>query len=126
MIVDDHAAFRQVVKAQLQTIGVECVECKDGRDALVQYPLVRPDLVLMDIAMKELDGLGATVQLKASYAGARVCMLTEYDDPDLREAAKRAGASAYLLKEDLSQLPALLGLPLATPPAPSSQITANL
>lgn len=108
MIVDDHAAFRQVVKAQLQAVGVECVECEDGLAALAEYSLVQPDLVLMDIAMKGLDGLSATLQIKSCYPDARVLMLTDYDDPDLREAARQVGACGYFPKEDLSQLPAFL------------------
>ena len=108
MIVDDHAAFRQVVKAQLQTVGAEWVECKDGQAAVVQYSEFRPDFVLMDIAMKGLDGLNATAQITARFPDARIFMLTEYDDPDLREAAQHAGACGYVLKENLSILPALL------------------
>lgn len=108
MIVDDHAAFRQVVKAQLQTIGAQCVECEDGQDALEQYPAFRPDFVLMDIAMKGLDGLSATAQIKARFPDARILMLTEYDDLDLRAAARQAGACGYVLKEDLSHLPDVL------------------
>ena len=115
MVVDDHAAFRRVVVMQLQTVGAEIVECGDGQEAVAQYPQFLPDIVLMDIAMKGLDGLGATAQIKARFPGARIFMLTEYDDADLREAALRAGACGYLLKENLSQLQALLRPP---PPAP--------
>jgi CheY-like chemotaxis protein len=115
MIVDDHAAFRQVVKTLVQTAGAECLECESGLEAVVQFPQFRPELVLMDIAMKGLDGLSATAQITARFLDAWVVMLTEYDDPDLRAAAQQAGARGYLLKEDLSQLQALLQ---ATPAPP--------
>jgi DNA-binding NarL/FixJ family response regulator len=108
LIVDDHAAFRQVVKNLVQAAGAECLECENGVQAVAQYPQFRPDLVLMDIAMKGLDGLSATAEIAARFLDARVVMLTEYDDPDLRAAAREAGARGYLLKEDLSQLQALL------------------
>lgn len=108
MIADDHAAFRQVVKALLSATPAEFVECENGLEAVAQYPRFRPDLVLMDIAMQNLDGLAATAQIKARFPAARIFMLTQYDDPDLRAAARRAGACGYLLKDDLSQLPALL------------------
>ncbi len=108
LIIDDHAAFRQVVKMRLRAAGVDWVECEDGKNAVAQYPLVLPDLVLMDISMKEMDGLRATAQIKARDPGARIVILTEYDDPDLRQAAEQAGACDYLLKEDLSRLSELL------------------
>lgn len=119
MIVDDHGAFRQVIKAQLEPAGIECVECEDGQVALTEYAQARPDLVLMDIAMKVIDGLRATAQIKARYPAARIIMLTEYDDDDLREAARRAGAEGYWLKEDLSPLRTLLRSPAAPRPRPS-------
>lgn len=122
MIVDDHEAFRQVIKAQLQTIGAECVECVDGRDALAQYPGCQPDVVLMDISMKGLDGLSATAQITARFPAARIVMLTEYDDDDLRQAAQEAGALGYLLKDDLSRLPAVLEQALRTPTLPGHPI----
>ncbi len=111
MLVDDHPAFRQVVKTLLQGTGAEFAECEDGSEAVREYPRFRPDLVLMDIAMKGLDGLKATRQIKTSFPAARVFMLTQYDDADLRLAAEQAGAAGYLLKDDLSQLQLLLKSP---------------
>ncbi len=102
MIVDDHRSVREVVRSFAQTAGAECVECEDGYAALREWPGLRPDLVLMDISMQGLDGIETTTQLKAAYPEARVVMLTQYDDPDLRRAARNAGAEAYLLKDDLS------------------------
>ena len=84
------------------------MECQDGQEAVELFPRLRPDLVLMDIAMKGLDGLSATAQIKARFPAARIIMLTEFDDPDLREAAQRAGVCGYVLKEHLSQLLDLL------------------
>lgn len=108
MIVDDHAAFRQVVRALLAGTGAECRECAGGREAVEQYPGFLPDVVLMDIAMKGLDGLGAAAQIRERFPAATIVMLTQYEDPDLRDAARRAGACDYVLKEDLSRLPAIL------------------
>ncbi len=58
--------------------------------------------------MKDMDGLEATACLKSSFREVRIVILTEYNGSDLREAAHVAGASAYALKEDLRELPALL------------------
>ncbi len=108
MIVDDHPGFRQVVRTLIGTAGAQFLECSDGSEAVNEYPRFRPDIVLMDIAMRGLDGLNATAQIKASFPGAHVFILTQYDDPDLRLAASEAGAAGYLLKDDLAQLQLLL------------------
>lgn len=108
LIVDDHTAFRQMVKTVLAALPAEFAECADGQQAVAHYRQFRPDIVLMDIAMKDQDGLKTTAQIKALFPDARVFMLTQYDDPDLREAAQRAGACGYVLKENLPQLQALL------------------
>ena len=108
MIADDHAGFRQMVKTVLAPLAADFLECKDGQETLAEYGRFLPDIVLMDIAMEGLDGLKATAQLKAIFPDARILMLTQYDDPDLREAAQKAGAYAYVLKEDLFQLKAVI------------------
>jgi CheY-like chemotaxis protein len=108
MIVDDHPGFRQIVLALLRDVGAEFLECGGGREAVEAYSRFRPDLVFMDIAMNNVDGLSATKQITKSFPYARVFILTQYDDPDLRQVAKQAGASGYLLKDDLSQLPGLI------------------
>ncbi len=108
MIVDDHAAFRQLLRSVLAPLRADIVECRDGQEAVAAYPRFQPDVVLMDIAMKGLNGLRATAQIVAQFPAARVVMLTEYDHPDLRAAAEQAGACRYLLKDDLVQLQALL------------------
>jgi two-component system response regulator DegU len=101
MVVDDHAAFRGVISAMLDTAAWECVECQDGNEAVEQYAQSQPDLVLMDISMEQLDGIRATAQIKARFPDARIMMLTQYDDPNLRAAADQAGACGYILKENL-------------------------
>jgi two-component system response regulator DegU len=108
MIADDHAAFRQVAKTMLKPLGAEVLECQDGQEAVEQFAHARPDFVLMDVAMQPLDGLRATAQIKARFPEARIIILTQYDDADLRAAANQAGACAYLLKEDLSALPRIV------------------
>ncbi len=108
MLVDDHAAFREVVKTVLKKPGMEFLECETGQEAVAAFPRFNPDFVLMDIAMKGLDGLQAAARIKNSFPGARILMLTQYDDADLREAALKAGACGYVLKEDLAELEPLL------------------
>jgi len=108
MIVDDHAAFRQVVKSLVQPLIADLVECEDGQEAVDRYPQAQPDLVLMDIEMKPLDGLQASARIKARFPGARIFILTQYDDADLHTAAAQAGACGYVLKENLPQVRVLI------------------
>lgn len=109
MIVDDYAPFRQVVRTVLKPLKAEFAECASGREALNQYALFEPDFVLMDLAMEGQDGLVTTTELKARFPRATVFILTQFDDPALRAAAQGAGADAYVLKDNLWDLFALLG-----------------
>lgn len=83
-------------------------ECEDGRQAAAMYASFLPHLVLMDISMKGIDGLRITAEITAKFPEAKIYMLTQYEDSGLREAAREAGACGYLLKDDLSQVQALL------------------
>ena len=82
----------------------EIQECTDGWDALGAYEKHRPDVVLMDVRMTRMDGLTATRQIRSSYPTARIILVTDYDDDDLRAAAVKAGACNYVLKEELASL----------------------
>jgi DNA-binding NarL/FixJ family response regulator len=105
MIVDDHTAFRGVIRTILQHAGWQCVECQNGWEAVELYAHSMPDVVLMDISMEGLDGLRATAQIKESFPAAKIMILTQHDDSHLRSAAEQVGACGYLLKEDLLALP---------------------
>ena len=64
-------------------------------------PTGQPDIVLMDVRMPRMDGLAATRQIREFHPGARVVIVTDYDDEDLRKAAMEAGARGYVLKQNL-------------------------
>jgi CheY-like chemotaxis protein len=86
------------------SVASEIYECEDGAAALAAYLEHRPDFVLMDIEMKELDGIMATVRIKAAYPAASIIMVTNYDDAELREIARKAGACGYVLKHSLMEI----------------------
>ncbi len=108
LIVDDNPAIRRLLRrAVLKTASIVW-ECTDGSDALAAYTDYRPDVVLMDIRMPLMDGLAATRQIRHFNPAARVVIVTDYDDEDLRNAALEAGACAYALKQNLTELAGLL------------------
>jgi CheY-like chemotaxis protein len=104
LIVDDNAGIRRVLRRSLADIASEIQECTDGSDALIAYEKYRPDVVLMDVRMTRMDGLTATRQIRSSYPTARIILVTDYDDDDLRMAGVKAGACNYVLKEELANL----------------------
>lgn len=101
LIVDDSQPMRELIKMTLAGVAEIVGECADGADALSAYERMRPDWVLMDIEMKGVDGITATRQIMAAYPQARIMIVTDYNDDDLRRAAREAGASQYLVKENL-------------------------
>jgi len=108
LIVDDSPQMRRALKALLCDLAPVCHECGDGRATLAAYQQYRPDWVLMDLKLAGTDGLAVTAALRAVDPDARVLIVTTYDDPALREAARLAGACGYVLKENLPELRSLL------------------
>ena len=104
LIVEDNAKMRRMMKSLVADLASAVHECSDGAQALAAYAAQRPDWVLMDIAMKELDGIGATRAIKAAFPEARIIIVSSYDGADLRQAAQEAGACGYVLKENLLEL----------------------
>ena len=74
-------------------------EAADGAQAVDLAHRLQPDVVLMDVTMPELDGVGATREIRASLPNVRVVMLTMHADEDVLASAIRAGASGYLVKD---------------------------
>lgn len=99
LIADDHPLFRDGLRSLLASHGHEVVaEAKNGEEAIALAKQHRPDVVLMDVSMPELDGISATRRLTAEIAGVKVIILTaSQDDANLFDAIK-AGAQGYLLK----------------------------
>lgn len=104
LIVEDNAQMRRMLHSLVADLVDTVTECADGSEALVLYARHRPEWVLMDVQMKEMDGISATRQITAAYPEAHVLIVSNYDDPDLRAAACAAGACGYIVKEDLLDL----------------------
>jgi len=104
LMVEDNPSMRSMIRRILAGIADEISECDDGAAACSLYGELRPDWVLMDIELGQVNGITATRRIKAQYPDARVVIVTNYDDEQLREAAKVAGACGYVLKENLFSL----------------------
>ena len=90
----------------------EIRECEDGTNALACYEKFLPDWVLMDWQMKQMNGLEATRQIIGKFPAAKILLVTQYDDIELREAAAKAGAYGFVLKENLAELRRFLAAPI--------------
>jgi CheY-like chemotaxis protein len=108
LLVEDNDRMRQLIRSVLEGFVSDIHECTGGDEALAAYAQCQPDWVLMDIKMPRMDGITATRQIMQEWPEAKVVMLTDYDDDELRAAALSAGACDYVLKEDLRLLRRLL------------------
>jgi NarL family two-component system response regulator LiaR len=99
VLADDHAVVRQGLRTFLDLQeDIEVVaEASDGEEAVAAAVALDPDVVLLDLVMPRLDGLGALKRLREGRA--RVIVLTSFGDDDKLFAALRAGAAGYLLKD---------------------------
>jgi DNA-binding NarL/FixJ family response regulator len=100
LIVDDDDLMRAGLRGVLSSNdGIEVVgEARDGRDALYRARMLKPDVVLMDVRMPDLDGISATRELLATAPQVRVVVLTTFEQDDYIFGALSAGASGFLLK----------------------------
>ena len=101
IVIDDHNLVRAGIRALLSTMrGVEVVaEAADGAEAPALIEKYGPDVVLMDIAMKGLNGLNATAKITAAFPQVSVLILSMHANEEYVLQALRAGAAGYLLKE---------------------------
>lgn len=101
ILADDHSLVRAGIRALLADLeGIEVVaEAGDGRQALQMVETRRPDVVLMDISMPELNGLEAVEKITRDYPQVRVIILSMHANEEYVLHALRAGAAGYLLKD---------------------------
>ena len=102
LVADDHALFRQGIRALLQSqLGWQVVgEAGNGREAVEKAAQLKPDVVLLDITMPELNGIEATRQILKAVPQTEVLILTMHESERTMREVLQAGARGYLLKSD--------------------------
>jgi DNA-binding NarL/FixJ family response regulator len=100
LLADDHRMLREGLSRSMSDAGFDVVgEASDGDEAIRMAEELRPDVVLMDVTMPEVDGVEATRHIRASLPATRIVMLTMHADQSVLADAIRAGASGYLVKD---------------------------
>ena len=101
LLIDDHPLVRDGLRARLSTVpGFEVVgEAGTADEAVAQVEALRPTLALMDVGMRDTNGIDLTAQLLASHPDLLVLMLSMYDNPEYVQRALHAGARGYVLKD---------------------------
>ena len=108
LIVEDNSEMRRVLNSYIRPLCRTVYECADGCEAFEFYRRYKPDWVLMDWQMEKMDGIAATEQIVKKYPDAHICMVTSFDDEDLKKEAVKAGACNFVLKDDLLSLRRIL------------------
>lgn len=105
-IVDDDVLVAAALKTILEADEAIAVTGtgSDGSDALRIYQKLRPDVLLMDIRMKDMNGLDASGQLLSAYPDAKIILLTTFSDDEYIVKALKSGVKGYLLKQDYSSI----------------------
>lgn len=105
LLVDDSASFLESAIAFLSRDSRLSIAgtAKNGRDGLSMAELLAPDLVLMDLAMPEMDGLAATSLMKALPVPPRVFLVTLLDTPAYQRRAEAVGADAFIPKANFTE-----------------------
>ena len=103
LIVDDHAGYRTAARMLLEAEGYDIVgESATGLDAIEQNALLRPDLVLLDIGLPDIDGIEVAARLTCGEDAPMVVLVSSRDGAGFEQAFRRCGARGFIPKADLS------------------------
>ena len=104
LIADDHEIIRQGLRNLLSADRnwEICGEAVDGRDAIEKARELKPDVVLMDISMPNMDGLQATRAIRQSIPEIEILILSQHDSKEMIRQAFKAGAKGYVVKSAIS------------------------
>lgn len=103
LVVDDHEVVRRGVRSLLESHCEVCGEAVDGRDAIEKARLLKPDVVVMDISMPNLNGLQATPPIRSMLPACEVLILSQHESPQMAQQALKAGARGYVVKSSVAR-----------------------
>ncbi len=128
MLADDHRMLREGLRRSMTDQGFDVVgEAGNGDEAVRMADLLRPDIILMDVTMPEMDGVEATRQIRAIAPNIRIVMLTMHAEQGVLADAIRAGASGYLVKDcSTEEIADAVRLAVSGESALSPQIAASM
>src|SRR4051795_11642028 len=128
MLADDHRMLREGLRRSMTDQGFDVVgEAGDGDEAVRLADKLRPDVVLMDVTMPEIDGVEATRQIKSTMPAIKIVMLTMHADQEVLAEAIRAGASGYLVKDcSTEEIASAVRLAMSGESALSPQLASSM
>ncbi|MBI2429166.1 MAG: response regulator transcription factor [Ignavibacteriales bacterium] len=104
LIVDDNAGMREMIRMQVCTDDDNVIECSDGAEAVALFNQFHPDLILMDIEMKPMDGFTAAEKIFERDRNAKVVFVTDHNTSAFRTKAKKLHAVGFVSKENLHEI----------------------
>lgn len=117
LVVDDNQESRKIIRFYLEICGCEIIEAADGETAIRLAEELRPELILMDLMMPEMDGFIATRRIREikGMAEVPIIVLSVYKDDEMKQRAMDEGATDYLTKpEDIKRLKSVINRYLST------------
>lgn len=104
LVVDDHAAFRASVRQMFEDDHTVVTEADSGEAALRCFATERPDWIVMDLRMPGMGGLKATEAIHQLDPQVRIVVMSQFNEPEYVEQARRMGAIEFINKEDMPRL----------------------
>lgn len=106
LIAEDSNLTQKVIRFMLDTHGYDIVaQCINGKDAVAKYGELKPDIVLMDLAMPQMDGIAAIKKIMKINPKANILVISALYNPTMKEDALKAGAKEYIVKPfEISEL----------------------
>ncbi len=128
MLADDHRMLREGLRRSMIDQGFDVVgEARDGEEAIRLAHELRPEVILMDVTMPEVDGVEATRQIRAALPEIKVVMLTMHADQEVLTSAIRAGANGYLVKDcSTDEIASAVRMAVSGETALSPQLAASM
>lgn len=122
LIVDDHQVMRKGIRALLENdpAWLVCGEAENGRQAVEKARELRPDLIILDLTMPEMNGLEAARQIRNSSPDAKIVIFSMHESPQVRKESRDAGANAFVSKSALGDELSSVSKKLLDPAAGSS------